>query len=443
MNSQISLDYSINLDSCTLDNMTVLIKEILPLILEDVFGAILLGFATKYKDSEATNKCDCSINSQLKWAHKVGRKSIVKTQWGDVKIPQLQMQCTCCGQKKSMARALLNMKARTQIGQNLKENVALFTSLMPFRACAKALRFTGVKMSRTQAWRCTQEIGKNLKFGLDENYCKSGMADGTGIGIQGIKKRGRELKVFAQDKPNGKLHIAGVSIGKYESSDNWRDIFEPLKESFEEMGSFGLSIDGDCAILKGFNADIGLHIQRCLWHIPHQFKHYLWRDKVKRKSSLWLKIMAKCLDFVSLPRGLIDDSQIIDSLLKHKEESYEELIDLLEENNCSSCLSHIQNAYPNMFTNFRKKWQGKTTSLIERIMRTVNLRVNVGKWSSQGALNVIKIRLAHYYNGFSPQLKKEGKLSVERVNLKELLELSKKHTKLNNRQTNSYESSAP
>jgi len=51
-----------------------------------------------------------------------------------------------------------------------------------------------------------------------------------------------------------------------------------------------------------------------------------------------------------------------------------------------------------------KKWQGKTTSLIERIMRTVNLGVNVGKWSTQGVLNVIKVRLAYYYNGFNPQL---------------------------------------
>ena len=67
-----------------------------------------------------------------------------------------------------------------------------------------------------------------------------------------------------------------------------------------------------------------------------------------------------------------------------------------------------------MFTNFSNKWQGKTTSLIERIMRTVNLRVNVGKWSSKGVLNVIKIRLAHYYNGFNPQLTSGG-ISVARL----------------------------
>ena len=47
--------------------------------------------------------------------------------------------------------------------------------------------------------------------------------------------------MFAENKPNGQLHIAGVNIGKYESEDNWREIFEPLQESFEKMGEFSLS----------------------------------------------------------------------------------------------------------------------------------------------------------------------------------------------------------
>ena len=69
-----------------------------------------------------------------------------------------------------------------------------------------------------------------------------------------------------------------------------------------------------------------------------------------------------------------------------------------------------------MFTNFSNQWQGKTTSLIERIMRTVNLRVNVGKWSTKGVLNAMKIRLAYYYNGFNPQLK-YGAISAARLTL--------------------------
>ncbi len=56
-----------------------------------------------------------------------------------------------------------------------------------------------------------------------------------------------------------------------------------------------------------------------------------------------------------------------------------------------------------MFTSIEKKLKGKTTSLVERVMKTVNFRINVGKWSEKGALNVNKIRLSYYYNDYDVQ----------------------------------------
>ena len=63
-------------------------------------------------------------------------------------------------------------------------------------------------------------------------------------------------------------------------------------------------------------------------------------------------------------------------------------------------VSYLEHAKPDMFTSIEKRLNGKTTSKVERVMRTVNMRVNVSKWSAAGALNVTKIRLAYYYNGF-------------------------------------------
>ena len=31
------------------------------------------------------------------------------------------------------------------------------------------------------------------------------------------------------------------------------------------------------------------------------------------------------------------------------------------------------------------------------------MRINVSKWTTKGALNVTKVRLAFYYNGFDPE----------------------------------------
>ena len=66
-------------------------------------------------------------------------------------------------------------------------------------------------------------------------------------------------------------------------------------------------------------------------------------------------------------------------------------------------------------TSFEKKLNGKTTSLVERVMRTVNMRINVGKWSSAGALNALKIRLAYYYNDYDIKEVDTKEIKFEKV----------------------------
>ena len=61
---------------------------------------------------------------------------------------------------------------------------------------------------------------------------------------------------------------------------------------------------------------------------------------------------------------------------------------------------YLTNASDDLFTSIENKLNGKTTSYVERVMRTVNMRINVGKWSASGALNATKVRLAYYYNNF-------------------------------------------
>lgn len=39
-----------------------------------------------------------------------------------------------------------------------------------------------------------------------------------------------------------------------------------------------------------------------------------------------------------------------------------------------------------------------TTSRAERLMRTINQRMDVGVWKREGATNVLAVRLHYYYN---------------------------------------------
>ena len=256
----------------------------------------------------------------------------------------------------------------------------------------------GVKINKMSVWRCTQEVGKALAFDLDINEKARGEADGTGVAINGIKKRGKELKVFVQEKVSGGVRIAGLSIGKYEG--DWEKLFKPLKKSLKAFDHFLLVTDGDSNILKGIKG-VKILFQRCLWHLPYQMKYYLWKDGVTRKTDEWYNLLGQVFDITAIRYG-VDDEQEIESIIKSKSERLESLILYCMQNGYLSCASYLGNARTNMFTAFKNKLEGKTTSKVERVMKTVNMRIKMGKWSTAGALNAIKVRLAHYYNGFDP-----------------------------------------
>lgn len=274
--------------------------------------------------------------------------------------------------------------------------LAFVGALATFRVSGKIFSMFGVPFDRMAVWRCVQKVGKTISFALDPKELPSGQADGTGIPIVGIKKRGMELKVFVQDKIEGGVRIARLAMGKYESG--WDKLFEASLETFKSFKRFLLLTDGDTSILKGLGG-VKVLLQRCLWHIPHQLKYCLWEDKVGRGSEPWWEVMGKALNICGVRAQMREDE--IDAVLKVKRENMDKLIALCVERNYGKCAAYLSNAKPDMFTALENRLKGKATSLVERVMRTVNMRVNVGKWTSSGALNAMSVRLAHYYNGWS------------------------------------------
>ncbi len=125
----------------------------------------------------------------------------------------------------------------------------------------------------------------------------------------------------------------------------------------------------------------------------------LWEDSVKRKSKEWLHIVAELMEICAIRSG-VDCPDTIKTMLESKQARLEKIIAYCKEKKYTHCVSYLENAREDMFTALENRLQGKTTSSVERLFRTVNMRVNVSKWSTEGALNVTKVRLAYYYNGF-------------------------------------------
>jgi hypothetical protein len=191
--------------------------------------------------------------------------------------------------------------------------------------------------------------------------------------------------------------VAGLDLGNYNGS--WDKLFQNSMDIFKEFNQFLLLTDGDSSILDSLKDKIKIIFQRCLWHIPHQAKFSLWQDKVKHKSADWLYVIAELMEICAI-RPLVDCQQMIEMMVESKKKRLEEIIRYCREKEYSHAVSYLENAQPDMFTAVENRLNGKTTSKVERVMRTVNMRANVSKWSKSGALNVTKVRLAYYYNGF-------------------------------------------
>ncbi len=400
MTVTISINYKIEIPDCNIETIIACFRQALILFLSDFVNTILIEFAIQYmKEKTFLFACEgCGSNHGFIWKTKRARDTRISTVFGKIMLWQMQVMCKSCGKKMYITRKLLDIAPRQSMSEGTKKLFALLGSLTSFRVSEKMLKLVGVRIDKMSIWRCTQEVGEQLEFDLDLNEGGRGEADGTGVAINGIKKRGRELKVFVQETITGGVRIAGLSIGKYES--DWDKLFNPLKSSLKAFDNFLLVTDGDSNILKSIKG-VKILFQRCLWHLPYQMKYYLWKDGIKRKSTEWYHLLGKVFDITAIRYGL-DDEKEIEGIIKIKNNRLDKLISYCLENGYTNSASYLKNARGDMFTAFSNKLKGQTTSKVERVMRTVNMRTKIGKWSESGALNAIKVRLAHYYNGFDP-----------------------------------------
>ena len=412
MKVTVSVNYSVDFPDCKIDTITSAYKKLQCMIFSDLVIQVLLQFATQYMmQKKKPFSCKCGNCRDFIWKTKNAKSTRILTIFCEIILCQMQVQCKCCGAKKYITRELLEIASRHKMSEMTKKVFALIGSLASFRVSEKIVRMFGITLNKMVIWRCVQKVGKPIEFDIDANERNEFEADGTGIPIQGIKKRGKELKVFIQKKISGGVRIAGLALGNYHRG--WDKLFEPLLEQLKEFKEVLILTDGDTSILNSLN-NITIIVQRCLWHIPHQAKYTMWEDKIKRKSEVWLYVLCKLYTITSLPRLIYDDDEIA-TIIKQKTETLDTLINYCFENGYMKTYHYLLNAKPDMFTAFEKKLNGKTTSLVERVMRTVNLRINVGKWSTTGALNALKIRLAYYYNGFDVSDKNYDKIRIQKA----------------------------
>ena len=398
MNShfKVKLDLNIEVKSCKLKDILETFKQSILICFQEFVKQVLFHYSNEYMK---TGKLAEMLNCQkVIWKTSVGNKlTKILTIFGIIYIPQLQVTLDKTGKRKIITRLLLGIEPRKIIPDFTIKAIGLMGSLATYRVVRKiAGMFANAGFSLMTILRCVRKTGEMIKFGVDKKQENKFYGDGTGLPIIKTGKRGEELKVLAQMKKEGKIQVTGMIIGKYNGG--WDKLFKPLLESLKTFKKIFLVTDGDDSILKGIKG-IKVILQRCLFHIPYEAKYTLWQDKIKRKSRIWIHILTKLIEICNV-RKIKEDETIIKKTIKNKKGELEKLIHYCEENKAEKTATYLKNASNDIFSGIEKKVTGATTSLLERMMRTINMRINLGQWSTQSALAVSKIRGAYYYNGF-------------------------------------------
>ena len=328
------------------------------------------------------------------------RQTVLYTIFGKAWVPQLQVRLHYADgstSTRSVTRLLLGVSRFQRISDEMKYWMSLLSSLCSYRTARKVLAGLGFRSYALGSFRrSVLWVSQRLELGISSVKACLLLADGTGIATLNTGKRGSELKVIAEWVA-GKLRLVNIGIGKYGEKREWQALFLPIKQCFEQAGvevrkELAAVIDGCKAILSGIkNLDRFIRIQRDIWHITHQLKYYLWKDKVVElhKATLFKTVFSAAFP---------ENGKTIEQRL----EKLATAILLCSQFKYTACMSYLMNLAGHLAAHQEEAtWEMPTaySTKIERMMRTVNQRMDIGVWSEPGALAVAKIRLAHFYNG--------------------------------------------
>jgi len=389
----------LTLSGCTLKEIIRSFKNAIGQVFQSLVTQALLYYASRYKENGYLSELFGS--SEIIWKSSKGfRLTTIHTIFGKIRVPQLQIKDKKTGKKHYLTRFLLGIEPRKRIPRCTKEAWALTGALAPYRVAAKIISiFSGFKPTLMNIFRAVRSVGQEIWFAVDPTESNVFEADGTGVPILRTGKRGQELKILAQRKKTRGIRIAGIHLDQYKKG--WGKLFSAIKEQITALGKVIIVTDGDVSILQGLGKRVSVIIQRCLWHITHEVKYTLWRDKVKRKSAIWIKVVSEILDICCIHRITDEkDETVLNRIITMKLQKVNKLIEYCQQEKLKHTATFLENCRGDLFSGVRRKIKGGTTSLIERVMRTINQRINVGVWGHDGALCVAKIRAAYYYNGF-------------------------------------------
>jgi hypothetical protein len=331
-----------------------------------------------FQDQCAIHNCPSCGASKI--IRKGWRSRILGTSRGKIRLLVLQACCKACGRVFRPLNDALGLPfARRFLDELVEKGIKLGTQFSFARSANTIRELTSGNISAEGIRQKIAERAHSIEM-PDNVSGQTVMVDATKAKA-GPKERGVPIHLaitavpgpFVAGRPSivkklVHLHAGGI---------------EPLRVRLKGLSPDIVVHDGGDDL-----AGCAKHVQRCRWHLSHQLYHYLWQDGIAHKDRDLYQNQLKTILWTG----------------NNRKQRYDQFVKELESLGLKTAAGHLKAAGNEAFTFLEApEITYSTTSPLEREMRELNRRADVGvRWSTPGVENVLKV-LFHYRLNLKPE----------------------------------------
>jgi hypothetical protein len=294
----------------------------------------------------------------------------LKTSSGVFEFRLHQVTC-CCARTWSPFSEWLNLRPRQRYAEELERKLVQWVTELPYaKTCAVAGEWLGATLSPKALHEAVQRRGAAVRF-TPAAECAVVQADGTKVPA-GPNPRGADvwlsLQILGRTKEHGRAKVIKRIAGWGMGPQAWEQalpagVAGELVVTDREKGVAKWIRDAHPEAVHG----------QCEWHLPHTLDHFLLLDGVKvRQREPYVEKL----------------SQILSGPLERRREAYTAFTQTVAWPRARRLL---QSAAASML--YDQERAERTTSIVEREMREINRRTDVGvRWSEPGVDHMLRLR---------------------------------------------------
>jgi hypothetical protein len=304
--------------------------------------------------------------------HRGSRTRRLKTSSGVLVFELHQLTCGDCRRTWSPFAQWLGLKPRQRVSEELERKlVEWVTELSYANTCAVGGEWLGATLSPKTLHRCVQRRGEAVCF-TPAPACAVALADGTKVPA-GTGERGCEirfsLQILGRDVHHGRNRVLKRIAGWSVDAGPWSraipaGIATEAIVTDREPGLAELMRKEHPELFHG----------TCEWHLGHNLEHQLLLDGVKNQER---------------KQRRAEFDRIVWGEASQRAAAYGVLCDALQHHRRAYKMLRNISAY----VLSKKRPSERTTSVIEREMREINRRTDVGaRWSVLGVDHLLRLR---------------------------------------------------